>query len=53
VEFNIALSRRLKFYPNRLSLIALLLNIITSINIRLPNYLEVVKGTKVIMLVIS
>ena len=53
VEVNIALSRCPKLYPDCLSPIALLPNIITSINIRSPNYLEVVKKVRVIMLIIS
>jgi hypothetical protein len=46
-----ALSRRPKLCPNRPSPTALLLNIITSINIRSPNRSEVVKKTRAITLV--
>ena len=53
VEVNIASSRCPKLCPDHLPLITLLLNIITSINIRLPNRSEVVKKVRVITLVIS
>ena len=46
-----ALFRHPKLCPNRPFPIALLPNIITSINIRSPNYLEVVKKTKAMTLV--
>jgi hypothetical protein len=49
---NIALSRYPKLCPNCPSPIALLPNIITSINIRSPDHLEVDKKTKAMMFVI-
>ena len=51
MEVDIALSRRPKLCPNCPSPIALLSNIITSINIRSPDHSEVVKKTKAITLV--
>ena len=51
VEVDMALSRRPRLCPNHPSPIALLPNIITSINIRSPDRSEVVKKARAITLV--